>query len=306
MSFAYLWALATPFILVICRRFPLTTRGWWRNGVFHLLAAIACASLIKLVWDFTALRLVMPHKVPGDLADVAKSLVSTLDYGILNYSLVLLCHNAVDYYRRYEAGRRKTAELEAQLATARLDALRMQLHPHFLFNSLHAISELVHEDPQTAERMIARLSEFLRLTIEHDSNSEVSLRQELDFLERYLEIEKLRFEDRLQIDFQIDPMALGARVPNLILQPLVENALRHGLARRVDGGLLWVRCERENGNLWMRVADNGPGVDAGGSGVEEGVGLGNTRRRLEQLYGAEQRLEVANLDRGGFEVAIRI
>ncbi|MCP5117711.1 MAG: histidine kinase, partial [bacterium] len=138
------------------------------------------------------------------------------------------------------------------------------------------------------------------------SNSEVSLRQELDFLERYLEIEKLRFEDRLQIDFQIDPMALGARVPNLILQPLVENALRHGLARRVDGGLLWVRCERENGNLWMRVIDNGPGVDAGGSGVEEGVGLSNTRRRLEQLYGAEQRLEVANLDRGGFEVAIRI
>lgn len=306
MPFAHLWALATPFVLMIGRRFPITSHRWLRNGALHLLAAICVASVIKTTWDFTALHFVMPEKVPASLEQLGKSVVSTLDYGILNYSLVLLCQTAIDYYRQYEAGRRKTSELEAQLSQARLQALRMQLHPHFLFNSLHAISELVHQDPATAERMIARLSEFLRLTIEHDGAAEVTLRQELDFLERYLEIEKIRFEERLQIDFQIDPGALGARVPHLILQPLVENALRHGLARRVDGGLLRVACEKENGDLWMRVFDNGPGADADDAGLEEGVGLSNTRRRLEQLYGAEQKLELANLEKGGFEVAIRI
>ena len=154
--------------------------------------------------------------------------------------------------------------------------------------------------------MIARLSDFLRLTIEHEGSSEVTLRQELDFLDRYLEIEKMRFEDRLVVDFDVDQSAMGARVPNLILQPLVENALRHGLARRVDGGIVRVRCLRENGDLWMRVFDNGPGADSQAQGLDEGVGLTNTRRRLEQLYGPEHRLELANLDTGGFEVAIRI
>jgi two-component system LytT family sensor kinase len=213
-----------------------------------------------------------------------------------------------------------------------LQALKMQLHPHFLFNSLHAISELVHADPNLAERMIARLSEFLRLTLDHVGVQEVTLGQELHFLESYLAIEKMRFEDRLQVDFRIDPAALGAWVPNLILQPLVENALRHGLGSRAGDATLRVECGRHNGFLSMKVFDNGPGLGAPGpatpgsgplgpgtlgSGTSspgttapgktpEGVGLGTTRERLERLYGADHRLELCNIPSGGFEVTIQI
>jgi two-component system LytT family sensor kinase len=269
----------------------------------HFLSALVCAAVTKVSWDFTVLPFFDAAKVPTSILKALQSIAYSLDYGVLQYTIVLIVHHAIDYYRRYEEGRRRATELEAQLAKAQLAALRMQLQPHFLFNTLHAISELVHSDPEAAERMIARLSDFLRLTLEHSGTMEVSLEQELEFVKRYLEIEKMRFEERLRVDLQVDPETLQARVPNLILQPLVENALRHGVARRARDGILRIRCSRVNGRLAMQVADNGPGASGE---IGEGVGLSNTRERLERLFGDQHRFELSNAPGGGFEATIEI
>src|SRR5262249_5377631 len=160
----------------------------------------------------------------------------------------------VEYYARYQEGRVRASRLETRLAQAQLNALKMQLHPHFLFNTLHSISSLVNEDPEAAEAMIARFSELLRLSLENTGAEEVPLSQEVEFIERYLEIEQIRFEDRLHIHFDIDPQTLDARVPNLILQPLVENAIRHGIAEN-SGGRVEVRSRLVEGKLLLQVLD---------------------------------------------------
>ncbi len=226
-----------------------------------------------------------------------RALAFAIDYGILQYALILLSRYVWDYHRR-------SAQLEAQLAQASLAALRMQLHPHFLFNTLHAISELIHENPAAAERMIVRLSDFLRLTLDQAAAAQVPLRQELNFLERYLEIEQVRFEDRLRVDFEVDPVTLEAAVPNFVLQPLVENALRHGLAHRLKGGRLRIECRPGNGRLCMRVSDNGQGANL--AAIRPGRGLGITRQRLQRLYGVDHRLELRSAASGGCEVEIEI
>jgi two-component system LytT family sensor kinase len=184
----------------------------------------------------------------------------------------------------------KASQLQAQLAQSQLQALKMQLHPHFLFNTLHAISSLMRRDVEAAERMIARLSDLLRLTLENVGAQETSLRQELEFLERYLEIEQTRFRDRLQVKMEIEPETLDARVPNLILQPLVENAVRHGVTPHAGPGLI-----------------NGAGLpDARRAQIKEGVGWANTRARLEQLYGADHLFDLSNRDEGGLVVSLTI
>jgi len=198
---------------------------------------------------------------------------------------------------------RRATRLEAQLARAQLDALRMQLHPHFLFNTLHAISALQTEDPETAQRMLVRLADFLRLTLENSAVQEVSLRREIDFLSRYLEIERMRFPQRLAVEFAVDPAMLDARVPNLILQPIVENAIRHGIAAKASPGRLEVGASRRNGSLLLRVRDTGPGLTAPPT---EGIGLANTRERLGRLYGTASRLSLENAPGGGLEVIIEI
>jgi sensor histidine kinase YesM len=307
MGYAYLWALATPAILWLGNRFPLTESRWRLSTLVHVAAAMLLAGGTKWVWDLLVLPFIAAYKMPATLVQAIKSILNSMDAGLLQYGIVLTCHQAWNYHRRYQEGQMRASRLEAQLAKAQLQALKMQLHPHFLFNSLHAISELVHEDPDAAERMIARLSEFLRLTLAHVGVQEVTLSEELDFLKSYLEIEKMRFEDRLKIDFRIDPASLGAWVPNLILQPLVENALRHGLASRAGDATLRIECGRRDGSLSMKVFDDGPGLETAEPGkTPEGVGLGNTRERLERLYGAEQRLELCNVPAGGFEVTIQI
>lgn len=285
--YAYLWAAATPPILWLATRFPLTRQSWIRNIPLHLLVALSCSLATKAVWDLVFLQ------PPKRFAAIAWA----IDYGFLQYALILLSLYLWDY-------RRRSAQLEAQLAQAQLAALRMQLHPHFLFNTLHAISELIHQKPAAAERMIVRLSEFLRLTLDQSNIAEVTLRQELDFLHRYLGIEKIRFEDRMQVDIQADPATLEAAVPNFLLQPLVENALRHGLAHRLEGGLLRIGSRRINGRLALSVWDNGPGP--GCKQIIPGYGLGLTQERLQRLYGGDHRLELRACEGGGCEVEIEI
>lgn len=306
-SFAGLWALATPLVLWLAGRFPFGRTRWLWPCCIHLPACFVVACTTKATWDYLALPfIVAPAKLPHTLAEHASSILSALDYGFLQYLLILVCHHAIDYYHRYEQGRMRASELEAQLANAQLKALKMQLHPHFLFNTLHAIAELVHQEPAAAERMITLLSDFLRLTIDHVGVPEVTLGQEVEFLKRYLEIEKMRFEERLHVDFEIEAATRFARVPNLVLQPIVENALRHGLGNRTNDGLLRVRCQKRHSHLVLAVFDNGPGADLSVVPLREGVGLTNTRKRLQQLYGDDQRLTMANVPAGGFEVTIEI
>jgi two-component system LytT family sensor kinase len=226
---------------------------------------------------------------------------------LVMYWLVVFAHLGWQYYLRYQEREVETAQLQRELVEARLEALRMQLNPHFLFNTLHAISGLIHESPEAADRIIARLSELLRLTLDQTKPQEVPLSEEMAFLDRYLEIEQTRFAERLRIEKQISPEAQQALVPYLILQPLVENAIRHGIEPREEMGLLQICARRNDGRLELRVRDNGNGLagkeDPPG---QEGIGLSNTRSRLGHLYGKNFRLELASAEGGGLEARVEI
>jgi LytS/YehU family sensor histidine kinase len=232
-----------------------------------------------------------------------------IDKNFIVYWLVIWASHALNYYKRYRESELQASRLSAQLAEAQLQALKMQLHPHFLFNTLHSISSLLSRDTEAARRMIARLGDFLRLTLENNGAQEVLLREELDFLKCYLDIEGIRFYDRLTVRLEIEPQTLSARVPNLILQPIVENAIRHGIAPRSVPGLIEIKSAREGERLRLEVRDDGPGLPLEvGSGRlgRRGIGLSNTQNRLRQLYGQDASLEMANDARGGLCVTLEI
>src|SRR5947207_2385882 len=183
----------------------------------------------------------------------------------------------------------------------------MQLHPHFLFNTLHSISSLVLEDPPRANIMIARLGDFLRLTLEHSEEQTVTLKEEIEFLRLYLEIEQIRFEDRLSVDFTIEPATFSAHVPHLILQPVVENAIRYAIAPYASPGRIKIEAKRLEGLLRLEVKDNGPGIESKRDSIEKhGLGLANVRARLKQIYGKEFRFEVTSIPNGGLTVALEM
>lgn len=305
-AYAYLWAALTPLILWLARRFPVDHRAWYLAAPIHIVASFAIVVVHRLAY----VALVPPSSPEWrihDLASLTRYVLVMMDYGILLYAMVLLIHYAVEYYARYQEGRIRASQLEARLAQAQLQALKMQLHPHFLFNTLHSISSLVQENPEAAEAMIARLSELLRLSLENTGAQEVPLSTELEFVERYLEIEQIRFCDRLQVRFDIDPQTLDAEVPNLILQPLVENAIRHGILPDCTG-LIEIRSRLDGGKLLLQVIDNGPGLacENPSSQSGSGVGLSNTRARLTAAYGKEHDFILRAASNGGVEAAILI
>jgi two-component system LytT family sensor kinase len=300
---AYLWLTLTPLVLMLARRFPLDRRGWHRNLPAHLAAAVAL-SLLQL----SAYSWVVSRIVQRPFSEAFRNFFfGDFHFDLLTYGAVVgLCH-ALDYYRKYRERELRASQLETKLAQAQLDALRMQLHPHFLFNTLNSVSVLMAEDVRAAQRMLARLSDLLRASLEKTGAHEVALHKELEFLESYLEIEQTRFQDRLTVRMEIDPAALDARVPNLILQPLVENAIRHGIAPRARAGRVEIRAARENGVVRLAVADDGAGLgSARPEDLMKGIGLSNTRSRLEQLYGAAHRFEMRERAGGGLEVLIEI
>jgi LytS/YehU family sensor histidine kinase len=211
------------------------------------------------------------------------------------YWVFMGCRYAFDYHRRFREREVVAAQLETQLATAQLQALRMQLHPHFLFNALHSAAMLTMIDPERAHKVLVQLSALLRTTLDRSSSAEVPLSEEIDFVDRYLAIERVRFQDRLRVEIEADDDALAASVPNLILQPLVENAVRHGIARRTDAGALTIRAARNNGTLVLEVQDDGEGLPNAWTlspPQGTGVGLTNVRSRLERLFGDEGRLDL--------------
>jgi two-component system, LytTR family, sensor kinase len=306
------WAPLTPAMVWLARRYSLVGAMWKRSLLIHipafLIASVvhtAAATYITLVVQpFDKMGDSPPEFWPRFLGRVTGAVGSDL----LVYAAVVGVCYAIDYYRKYREREFLASQLEAQLAQAQLDSLRMQLHPHFLFNTLNGIVGLVRDNKnQAAVSMLVGLSDLLRHALEHSSRQEVELDQELNFIKLYLDIQQMRFSDRLQMDFDIDPGVLKALVPNLILQPLTENALRHGLASSVASGLVGISAHKENDYLKLVVFDNGVGLSdnwqlkSGG-----GIGLANTAARLQQLYGDQHRLDVRNREGGGVEVVVVI
>ncbi len=220
------------------------------------------------------------------------------------WTIVGIWH-VINSYHRNRQEEVRTSLLEMELLRSQMRALQMQLHPHFLFNTLHSISELIHEDVAVAKKMLERLENFLKLTIENSGAQQVSLETELEFLQDYLDLQQIRLQDRLIVRMDIDKEAMHLLVPNLILQPIVENAIRYGIAPRTEPGSIEIHAQRKNGTLRLEVRDDGPGVPTAAS-VRMGMGLSNTQARLEQLYGNLQHLEIANDPQGGLMVRVDI
>ncbi|HEY0171812.1 MAG TPA: histidine kinase [Pyrinomonadaceae bacterium] len=301
MSAVVIFALSTPLVLLLARRYRVERQTWRRAVPAHLLAG----TLICSAW--AAFHIILDTYFNGGLAtfqwgNLPRTIFLHLDRELLVYWIIVVVSHAVDYYQRYREG-------ELRASQAQLQALKMQLHPHFLFNALHSISALVHVDPDAADKMIARLGDFLRLTLESSAAQVVPLRQEIEFLNCYLEIERIRFRDRLTTRIEVDPQVLDCGVPNLILQPIVENAIRHGVSQRAGPGHVEVRAERAGTSLRLEVRDNGRGLPEGppaSAAKGGGVGLANTRARLQRLYGAAHRFELANAPAGGAVVTLEI
>jgi two-component system LytT family sensor kinase len=292
----YVWAAIAPFVTMLARRLPFTYATIWRSMPVHVALSIV-VSVVKLSIDRVIRKALFGFS--------SYMLISSVAPNVLFYWGIVAAAHGLGYYRESKEKELRASQLEARLAQARLQLLQMQLHPHFLFNTLHAISELVHEDPETADNMITGLSELLRETLNAEDGREVPLRREIEVLNRYVEIQRARFGDRLQVDFDVDPRTQDALVPLLLLQPIVENAIHHGLGSRSVAGRVRVVVLQDAERLVIRIEDNGRGLQAEGE-LHEGVGLGNTRARLEQLYGPRQSVSIENASRGGATVTVSI
>ena len=302
------WMLLGPAIVLATTSVARLRAGMVRRVIGHGVVGVATVILYFILRSSIHL--------PGDnfrLGYKWSSLLSTVPTSVGMYVIflagtlaVLALKRAAEREREAAALVLRTSRLEKQLVEAQLGVLRAQLHPHFLFNALHAISTLVDWRPREARRMIVRLSELLRLAFTLSEEREVSLSQELDWLEHYLELQQIRFGDRLSIEVRVAPDAMAARVPPLILQPLVENSLKHGIERHSQGGKIGIVAERDGRWLRLRVTDDGPGPVLQSSASGTGVGLRNTRERLCALYGDEQQLVLRGRDPNGAEVLVEL
>jgi two-component system, LytTR family, sensor kinase len=306
LTYAYLWGAFTPLILWFARRYRFEREKWPRNLAIHVAIVAVLVPVIKVVFDLITEPTTSAFR-DFSWTKLFRSVESNYDTGTLLYAVVVLVEHALIYYQRYQSGLIKASQLQTQLIQSQLQALKMQLHPHFLFNTLHTISALVHEDPEMADRTITRLGELLRLFLANSTIHEAPLREELRILDLYLEIERARFEDRLRVHYDVPAALHEATVPNLVLQPLVENALRHGVGKRAGPGWVSIAAERFGETLVLRITDNGVGFQVDpGKPLHEGMGLAITRGRLESLYGPQQSLVLRNLPTGGVEARITI
>ncbi len=304
----YAMGVFIPAVLVAARKVPIDATPFGRWLGLHATASVLFS--IAYMATFSALLhgQISIEKVPFEFFDcMQKLIVHYLPSVVGIYFMVVLGHNGWFFYQRSSKRELRTAELETQLVQARLEALRMQLNPHFLFNTLHAISSLVHQNPKAADRTIARLSDLLRHTLNPSHGHESTLRQEMALLSCYLDIEKTRFGDALSVDLQVDPSTLEALVPTLILQPLVENAIRHGFESLDGTGVITIRTAHLGSKLQIEVIDNGQGLSSPNESTRiEGVGLSNTRSRLQHLYGDQQALDLEPAQPRGTRVRLSL
>jgi len=315
------YAPLTPFAFALATRYPVQRNNWGRRALLHLGMGLG----------FTLGHIVLRSATPYAFWDPASRnwssvfwnshlyhfsvvwpvvkrmfFLSVVDDITSAYIPIVVVAHAVSYYRRFRERELRATQLEGQLAKAHLQTLKSQLQPHFLFNTMHSISSLMLTDVGAADRMMTRLSDLLRLSLENNGTQMTSLIREIDFVNGYLEIERARFEDRMKVIFDIAPECLDAQVPHLLLQPLVENAVRHGISRMSSGGQIWISATHEGGSLEVRIRDNGPGMAAPGGSPKGGVGLSVTRERLATLYGRQQGCEIRNLSKGGVEVHLQM
>src|SRR5262245_6442896 len=310
-----LWAGLAPAVFLFTRRFPIDRERWFTNSLLHVFACVVLSITHRAIYLIIGWLLhVAAYRDLTSIPDLYSSdILFNLPTGFMSYGTIFLVSYVIDYYRRHQEEELKVSRLRTELAQAQLQvteaqlqALKMQLHPHFLFNTLNSISALLDEDVEAADQMLARLGDLLRLTLENSGAQQVTLQEELEFLRCYLEIEHVRFHDRLEVNMQIDPETLDARVPNLILQPIVENAIKHGIVSRIAPGEIDIRADRDGNLLRLRVKDNGPGLNASTTRTREGLGLANTRARLQQMYGAAHRFEMADVASGGLQVTLEL
>jgi signal transduction histidine kinase len=308
----YSWAILTPALFAMAKRWPISRQQWTRNLLVHIPLSVAFTSASILISHFLYCPIVGKSitYLPGYLDSLH---VTAFLKHLPLYWTTMAVANVLSYFRALQQKERLAAQLqlersqlETSLRQAQLDALRMQLNPHFLFNTLQTISVLMMDDTASANRMLVRLSDLLRSTLRSSVDSLTMLRDEIAFLQAYLEIEQIRFADRLRVEWDVQPGTEQALIPTLLLQPLVENSIRHGIARLSGPGVIRVSAAACGDFLNLCVADTGPGFcDEQSDGNGHGIGLSNTRKRLKQLY-PEHEMDIVAGTAGGFEVRMSI
>jgi two-component system, LytTR family, sensor kinase len=316
-----IYAFLTPVIFGIAMRYPIQRSNWVRRTGLHVVASVAFTvvhvilrGLVYPVWDPRisnySYAVWNPHTHVFSIQWLLFERLffyNLVDDIFSTYLPVVLIAHAMWYQKMFKDRDLRTFELEAQLAKAHLQALKSQLQPHFLFNTLHSISALMLTDVRAADSMISRLSDLLRMSLENSEIQITTVSRELEFLTGYLEIEKVRFADRLNIVLDVAPDALDAQIPHLLLQPLVENAVHHGISRRSSGGEIRIAVSCDTHDLYLRIRDNGPGLsDSGAAQLAIGLGLRATRERLQTLYGSEHSVDIRDAPEGGVEACVRI
>ena len=308
LSFYYIWACIAPLVLWLGKRFRFERGSRMLSVVVHLPTSVLLSTVQLLIAEivvqsFSPDRLQLYEAFKA----IERTFVVYFHINFLTYWAILGVGYGREYYKKFREREVRAAQLRTQLTQAQLQSLKMQLHPHFLFNTFNTISSLMHRNVDDADRVLARLGDLLRYSLHNVGVQEVTLREEIDFLQRYLEIEQTRFEDRLRVKISVEPEVLDCKVPNLILQPLVENAIRYAVAPRASGGSIEISARQVIGSLKISVIDDGPGLPEGYNvPAHEGVGLRNSRERLEQLYGENHRFILSNKSPRGLEVAIVI
>jgi len=307
----YLWALSTPLVIALARRWRFQPGAIPSSIAVHLSASIVVTAVQIVIAELILRTFTTAVYRQGPFGEQLKTAFGINFHSSLpTYWLILAVWLAATYYRN-------ATKLEAQLSRAQLDALKMQLNPHFLFNTLNSISSLMYQDVEAADAMLARLSELLRITLDRPAEQEIALSEEVDFVRRYLDIERIRFEERLGVTIELGQGTENALVPSLALQPLVENAIHHGIARWTAGGAIAIKARRDGEWLRISVRDQvapltrpsatlSPPQRGEGPPNHSHLGLANTRARLEQLYGSRHTLQYGPIDGGGFDVAIAI
>jgi signal transduction histidine kinase len=290
-----IWAALTVLIFYMVERAGALERGWAKRALVFLVVGLIVAVAVDAALIVFRTHLLGPPRFGrGRTVGVANVLRLEFLDDFLVYIAILAAALARDYFLRYQARQVETEHLRGQLAEARLNVLRAQLNPHFLFNTLNAVSSLVESDPRGVRRMISRLGDLLRHTLEDTTEREITLDRELDLLRRYLDIMEVRFQGALDVHIKSDPLLASALVPNMILQPMVENAFKHGLSETPSGGRVEVSARREGNELVLEIKDNGIGI----RDQDPGIGMQNTRDRLHALYGDDYRLDLRNRDDG--------
>lgn len=294
-----------PIVIFMASRFPLSRDQWARNLPLHLLGFGLFT--VGQSWMYLGLEALTDRWWESDMTLstlMTMYLTKSAAMNLLVYSAGVALVQGLGIYEMYRERERRTLQLQGELATAHLEVLRGQLQPHFLFNTLNTVTALLRRDPDGAERVITRLGDLLRISLQNTSRQEMPLREELDFLDRFLEIQQVRFQDRLTVRQEVAADTLDAAVPTLLLQPLVENAIKHGIEPNAAAGEVIIRTKRRGAELLLEVCDNGNGLPTGA--LREGVGIANTRARLEQLYGEHHRFDIRDGDDGGVCVSITI